>query len=103
MPSTYSKNHSALHAYYVEYKLEHHLDTQCFYCGTSATTKDHVPALADAAAIGLGTLREKGIPLYIVQCCQECNSTLAAGNDKLYLWRRAVWLIAKYTKIYKAV
>ena len=47
----------------------------CVYCGQSAETKDHVPAVSTAWAFGTDYFRSQGIPLLAYPSCQECNAS----------------------------
>jgi len=75
---------------------------KCYYCGDKADTYDHVPAISTTYSLGVEALEKKGVRLYKVRCCRECNSIL---SDKmiLFLEKRHEHLYEKYMKRYKKV
>ena len=73
---------------------------RCVYCGQSAETKDHVPAVSTAWAFGTDYFRSQGIPLLVYPSCQECNKTLGAYSRRFDLKARAAHVYEKYGKKY---
>ena len=76
---------------------------KCFYCGDPSECTDHSPALIDVYNIGTDKLIERGVKFYLVPCCNECNMALSHGREKLWLWRRTLWLITVYQSRYKRI
>lgn len=57
---------------------------KCYYCRDKAETKDHVPAISQAAAV-------PGSQRYIVPACHDCNSRL--NNRGFTILERAGMLL----------
>lgn len=76
--------------------------TICYYCGQSADTEDHVPALSHARNFGADYFRKAEIPFVLVPACRECNSLL--GNRELFtLAERHFFIKEAIAKHYKEV
>lgn len=76
---------------------------KCYYCGDSADTIDHIPALSVAYSLGAERIHRHGFKLWKVNCCRECNVCL---SDKFLISpdRRGRWLYSYYlTKRYKRI
>ena len=73
---------------------------RCVYCGQSAETKDHVPAVTTAWAFGTDFFKSQGIPLLVYPACRECNATLGAFSRWFDLKSRAAYVYEKYRKKY---
>lgn len=77
-----------------------HSGAKCYYCGQSADTIDHVPALEVALMLGADNLSESGIKLITVKSCRECNALL--GNRAINtLDERAEYIYHRLQKRYK--
>jgi len=71
--------------------------TNCYYCGQLADTKDHIPPISIAYALGADRLNRRNFQLWKVTCCKECNSVL---GDRFILSpeRRGKWLYEYYLR-----
>lgn len=76
--------------------------TRCWYCGDSADTVDHCPAIEVAWACGTEALRSAKIDLLLIPACRECNVLL--GDIPLFTPEsRGFWLYERLATRYKKV
>lgn len=52
----------------------------CVYCGDDADTKDHIPSISWAYALGYDNMVKEGAEFIKVSCCKTCNSVIGDRN-----------------------
>lgn len=72
----------------------------CVYCGATGETEDHIPALDWIDCLGAAHFLEKGISLWIIWSCLECNLLLSTKN-LFTIEERKAYLVTKYLRRYK--
>lgn len=79
----------------------HQHTTRCHYCGDNhALTEDHVPPLSMVAARGVDFFTERGVGLWLVKACTECN-TILGDKPLISLDRRIAFIYEELQKRYK--
>jgi len=74
----------------------------CVYCGNKSQSRDHIPPVTWAYALGSEWFHRRGITLVWVPACLECNSTL--GDEKLFtILERTQFLLSRYERKYSAI
>ncbi len=69
----------------------------CVYCGNTANTIDHAPAIINSYCYGLSDILHLEVP-----CCQVCNSTLGS-IEKHSLRSRSQYLYDTILKQHKSI
>jgi len=75
-------------------------EARCFYCGDPAETIDHAPAISQVYAWGEDRYRNRGIGLWRVSCCHECNNLLG-DRSVSSLQKRAEYVYRELMKRYE--
>lgn len=75
----------------------------CIYCGMTVNiTTDHVPPLDALDALGSEYFSDRGINLWLVNACQQCNSALGSLEWLHTITDRrkhiAKWLLKRYKR-----
>ena len=68
----------------------------CVYCGDIADTKDHIPSISWAYALGYDNMVKEGAEFIKVSCCKTCNSVIGDRNLPTLSARKA--FISEYWK-----
>lgn len=71
----------------------------CVYCGDPCDTMDHCPPLATVFANGAEFFRKKGVELFTVPACRECNTALGS-RPIFHINARRDFIRQKYIKRY---
>lgn len=73
---------------------------RCYYCADMADSYDHVPSLDTTYSFGADRLLRRGVKLWKVKSCRQCNNILS-NRLILYVDHRARFLYEYYKKKYE--
>lgn len=77
-------------------------ENRCMYCGVPSECIDHVPPINWVESLGSKYFKEKGIQLYFVNSCVDCNSKLS-DLALFTILDRKIYLFGRYSKKHRKI